>query len=60
MRRQRPPGNESGCKRAAGAPDAARSSLSVRDAGRKGGLRVRELIRRGRQLEARKNEPRPH
>jgi hypothetical protein len=40
--------------------DATRGKLSVREAGRKGGLRVRELINRGREVEARQSEQRPH
>ena len=40
--------------------EATRGKLSVREAGRKGGLRVRELINRGREAEARQNQQRPH
>lgn len=40
--------------------DDTRGKLSVREAGRKGGLRVRELINRGREVEARQNQQRPH
>jgi hypothetical protein len=43
-----------------GATDEARGKLSVREAGRKGGLRVRELINRGREVEARQREQPPH
>lgn len=42
------------------AMDGTRGKLSVREAGRKGGLRVRELINRGREVEARQNQQRPH
>ena len=63
MSRQQSPGNDSNSKHAtpsARAIDGARGKLSVREAGRKGGLRVRELINRGRQVEARQSEQRPH
>lgn len=63
MNRRQPPGSESNSKqtqRAPGSIDGARGKLSVREAGRKGGLRVRELIQRGRQVEARQSEQRPH
>lgn len=43
-----------------GNSDGVRGKLSVREAGRKGGLRVRELIARGRQVEARQGEQRTH
>lgn len=62
MSRQQSPGNDSNSKQthhqANGALDGARGKLSVREAGRKGGLRVRELINRGRQVEARQSEQR--
>lgn len=38
--------------------DGGRGKLSVREAGRKGGLRVRELINRGRLAEQRESAPR--
>ncbi|MEI7035854.1 hypothetical protein [Fulvimonas yonginensis] len=63
MSRQQSPGSDSNSKQAHAsnrAVDGARGKLSVREAGRKGGLRVRELINRGRQVEARQNEQRPH
>lgn len=63
MNRRQPSGSESNSKQAhlsSGAIDGARGKLSVREAGRKGGLRVRELIRRGRLVEARQSEQRPH
>ena len=64
MTRQQSPGSQSSddkTPRAAdGSIDGARGKLSVREAGRKGGLRVRELINRGRQVEARQGEERPH
>ena len=64
MSRQQSPGSDSSNKhdkRASnGSLDGARGKLSVREAGRKGGLRVRELINRGRQVEARQSEQRPH
>lgn len=64
MSRQQTPGNDSNSKQAtppsAGVIDGARGKLSVREAGRKGGLRVRELINRGRQVEARQDAQRPH
>lgn len=63
MNRRQPPGSESNSKQtqlSSGAIDGARGKLSVREAGRKGGLRVRELIQRGRQVEARQSEQRPH
>lgn len=64
MSRQQSPGSEPNNKQANhaanGTIDGARGKLSVREAGRKGGLRVRELINRGRQVEARQSEPRPH
>jgi hypothetical protein len=65
MSRQQSPGSESSSKQTShatngGAIDGARGKLSVREAGRKGGLRVRELINRGRQVEARQGEQRPH
>ncbi|NUO73977.1 MAG: hypothetical protein HOQ10_14865 [Frateuria sp.] len=64
MNRQQSPGNQSNSKHAkpasGGAIDGAHGKLSVREAGRKGGLRVRELINRGRQVEASQSEQRPH
>jgi hypothetical protein len=64
MNRQQSPGNQPGNDKppraADGTIDGARGKLSVREAGRKGGLRVRELINRGRQVEARQNQERPH
>jgi hypothetical protein len=65
MSRQQSPGNPPNNSKQAnqassGAIDGARGKLSVREAGRKGGLRVRELINRGRQVEARHDEQRPH
>jgi hypothetical protein len=64
MSRQQSPGSQSNSKQANrasnGSFDGARGKLSVREAGRKGGLRVRELISRGRQVEASQSEPRPH
>jgi hypothetical protein len=64
MSRQQSPGNDPSNKPAkhvsSGAIDGLRGKLSVREAGRKGGLRVRELIDRGRQAEARQSEQRPH
>lgn len=65
MNRQESPGSQSkNGKHASHAPnggaDGGRGKLSVREAGRKGGLRVRELINRGRQVEARQGEQRPH
>lgn len=40
--------------------DGARGALSVREAGRRGGQRVRELIQRGRLAEQQqRGEPRP-
>jgi hypothetical protein len=62
MSRQQSPGIDSNSKQANhqanGTLDGARGKLSVREAGRKGGLRVRELINRGRQAEARQSEQR--
>lgn len=65
MNRQQSPGNGSNNGKHAshassGSIDGARGKLSVREAGRKGGLRVRELINRGRQVEASQSEQRPH
>jgi hypothetical protein len=62
MNRQPSPGNSSGNRKHAtnATNDGASGKLSVREAGRKGGLRVRELINRGRQVEARQAEQRPH
>lgn len=65
MTRQQSPGSQSNNGKHAshasnGALDGARGKLSVREAGRKGGLRVRELINRGRQVEASQSEQRPH
>lgn len=64
MSRQQSPGNQSNSNKTAhaanGTIDGARGKLSVREAGRKGGLRVRELINRGRQVEARQSEQRPN
>lgn len=40
------------------ATDGVHGKLSVREAGRKGGLRVRELIARGREVEARQGDQR--
>ena len=65
MSRQQSPGNGNRNTKQAthvsnGAADGARGKLSVREAGRKGGLRVRELIARGRQVEARQGEQRTH
>jgi hypothetical protein len=63
MRRQQSPDSQSSNKThhvAEGAIDGTRGKLSVREAGRKGGLRVRELINRGREVEARQSEQRPH
>jgi hypothetical protein len=64
MSRQQSPGSQSSSNKtnpaANGTIDGARGKLSVREAGRKGGLRVRELINRGRQVEARQGEQRPH
>jgi len=62
MSRQQSPGKpSSNRKRAANSTtDGASGKLSVREAGRKGGLRVRELINRGREVEARQAEQRPH
>ena len=64
MSRQQSPGSQSSSNKtnhaANGTIDGARGKLSVREAGRKGGLRVRELINRGRQVEARQSEQRPH
>ena len=64
MSRQQSPGSQSPSNKthhaANGTIDGARGKLSVREAGRKGGLRVRELINRGRQVEARQGEQRPH
>jgi hypothetical protein len=64
MSRQQSPGSQSHSNKnqqaANGTIDGARGKLSVREAGRKGGLRVRELINRGRQVEARQGEQRPN
>ena len=63
MNRQQPPDKQSSNKShplAEDAIDGTRGKLSVREAGRKGGLRVRELINRGREVEARQKEQRPH
>jgi hypothetical protein len=64
MSRQQPPGSQShgntNPHAANGSIDGARGKLSVREAGRKGGLRVRELINRGRLVEAHQGEQRPH
>lgn len=64
MSRQQSPGSQSSNNKnphaANGTIDGARGKLSVREAGRKGGLRVRELINRGRQVEARQSEQRPN
>jgi hypothetical protein len=64
MSRQQSPGSQSNSNKihhtASGTIDGARGKLSVREAGRKGGLRVRELINRGRQVEARQGEQRPN
>lgn len=64
MSRRQSPGRKSNSKQthqaSSGAIDGARGKLSVREAGRKGGLRVRELINRGREVEARQSEQRPH
>ncbi|MBP1473537.1 hypothetical protein J7I44_04450 [Frateuria sp. MAH-13] len=64
MSRQQSPGSQSNNSKtphaANGTLDGARGKLSVREAGRKGGLRVRELINRGRQVEARQSEQRPN
>lgn len=64
MSRQQSPGSQSTSDKTHqatnGTIDGARGKLSVREAGRKGGLRVRELINRGRQVEARQGEQRPH
>ena len=65
MSRRQSPGNETSNDKQAdhasnGASDGARGKLSVREAGRKGGLRVRELIARGREVEARQGEQRTH
>lgn len=63
MSRQQSPDNQSSNKThhaAEGTIDGTRGKLSVREAGRKGGLRVRELINRGREVEARQGEQRPH
>jgi hypothetical protein len=64
MNRQQSPGSQPDSKRANhasnGTLDGARGKLSVREAGRKGGLRVRELINRGRQVEASQSEQRPN
>ncbi|MGN2254443.1 hypothetical protein ACFWZ4_13775 [Frateuria sp. GZRe12] len=63
MSRQQSPDSQSSNKThhaAEGTIDDTRGKLSVREAGRKGGLRVRELINRGREVEARQSEQRPH
>jgi hypothetical protein len=61
MNRQPSPDKSSGNrKHANGGSGGAGGKLSVREAGRKGGQRVRELINRGREVEARQTEQRPH
>ncbi|UGB38618.1 hypothetical protein [Frateuria soli] len=63
MSRQQSPGSQSSSNKnqhPTDTIDGARGKLSVREAGRKGGLRVRELINRGRQVEARQSEQRPN
>jgi hypothetical protein len=64
MSRQQSPGSQSSRSKthqaASDTIDGTRGKLSVREAGRKGGLRVRELINRGRQAEARQGEQRPN
>ncbi len=60
MSRQQTPSTPTnqGNTRKASSRDGTQGSLSVREAGRKGGQRVRELISRGRQAEQRENAQR--